>query len=79
MHWENGKSNISNLELGPTLDRIMENKVFFEEVLLVHIYKEFNHKANKLSKEALILEEWCFRVHDIKDYTPIDLIHLKLF
>jgi hypothetical protein len=38
MVWENGKSNISNLEPGPILDMIMEKKVIFEEMSFVDIY-----------------------------------------
>jgi hypothetical protein len=44
LDWENGKSNISNLELGFILDGIMEKKVNFEEVSFAHIYQEFNQK-----------------------------------
>jgi hypothetical protein len=35
MDWENGKSNISNLELGPILDRIMEKKYFLKRCPLL--------------------------------------------
>jgi hypothetical protein len=63
MEWTNGKSNISILELGPILDRIMENKLIFEEVSFAHVYGEFNHKVDHLSKEALVLEEGCLLVH----------------
>jgi hypothetical protein len=79
MDWENGKSNISNLELGPIFNRIMENKIVFEEVSFAHVYREFNHKVDQLSKEALILEEVFLLVHEIKDHTPTYLILLHLF
>jgi ribonuclease HI len=77
--WENGKSIIYNLDLGPILDRIMEKKLIFEEVSFSHVYREFKHKDDQLSKEALILEEGCLLVHEIKDHTPTNLIHLRLF
>ena len=54
MQLENGKSNISNLELGPISNRIMEKQLFFEEASFAHVYREFNHKDDQLSKEALI-------------------------
>jgi hypothetical protein len=37
MDWENGKSNISNLELWPILNRIMEKKIVFEKVYFAHV------------------------------------------
>jgi hypothetical protein len=79
MEWEYGKSKISNLELGPILDRIMEKKLIFEEVSFAHVYQEFNHKVDQLSKEALILEEVCFLVPEIKDHTPTYMIQLQRF
>jgi hypothetical protein len=79
MDWENGKSNISNLDLGPIFHRIMEKKIFFGDVSFDHVYRDFNPKVDQLSKEALILEEVFLLVHDIKDYNPTDLILLNLF
>jgi hypothetical protein len=35
---KNGKSNISNMELGPIFNNIMENKLIFEEVSFAHVY-----------------------------------------
>jgi hypothetical protein len=63
MDWENGKGNISNLELGHIFNRIMEKKIVFEEVSFTHFYQEFSYKVNQLSKEALILEKVFFLVH----------------
>jgi len=39
LNWENGKSNISKLELGIILNRIMENKLIFEEISFAHVYR----------------------------------------
>jgi hypothetical protein len=58
------------------LFRIMENKLFFEEVSFAHVYREFNHKVDQLSKEALILENVFWLVHEIKNHTPTYLILL---
>jgi hypothetical protein len=77
MEWENGKSNIYNLKLGPIFNRIMENKLVFEEVSFSHVYRKFNHKVDQLSKEAFILEEDFFLVHEIKEHTPTYLILLN--
>lgn len=71
-------NNISFLEMWPILDRIMEKKLIFEEVSFAHVYREFNHKVDQLSKEALILEEGCLLGLEIKDHTPTDLIYLQL-
>jgi hypothetical protein len=79
MEWKNGKSDISNFDLGSIFNRIMEKKLIFEEVSFAHVYREFNHKIDELSKEALILEEVFLRVHDIKEHTPTDLILLHIF
>ena len=79
MDWKNGKRNIFNPEMGPILDRIMENKLVFEEVSFAHVYREFNHKDDQLSKETPILEEGCLHIQEIKDHTPTNLIHLQLF
>jgi ribonuclease HI len=46
MDWENGRSNIYNLELGPIFNRIMENKLVFEEVSFSHVYREFNQNID---------------------------------
>jgi hypothetical protein len=67
------------LELGPILDRIVEKILIFEEVSFAHVYQEFNNKDGQLSKEALILEEGCLLVHETKDHTLTNLIHLQLF
>ena len=38
------------------MERIMEIKSQFDEVSFTHIYREFNHKAEKLLKEALTVQ-----------------------
>jgi hypothetical protein len=65
--------------MGPIFNRIMEKKLVFEEVSFSHVYQEFNHKVDQLSKETHILEEGFLLVHEIKDYTPTNLILLQLF
>jgi hypothetical protein len=46
MGWENGKSNIYNLDPRPILDRIMENKTIFQEASFAHGFLEFKHKVD---------------------------------
>jgi len=38
MDWENGKAQITNMVLGPILERILEIKALFEEVSFAHIF-----------------------------------------
>ena len=74
MEWENGKSNIYNLELGLIFNSIMEKKIVFEEACFAHVYREFNHKV-----DHFILEEVFLVIHEIKEHTSTHLIHLQLF
>jgi ribonuclease HI len=57
LDWENGKSNITNLLSRPIMDRIQVLKGDFDGVSFIHVYREFNHKADTLSKEALTVQE----------------------
>jgi hypothetical protein len=79
MEWENGKSDIYNLELGLIFNRIMEKKIVFEEISFAQVYREFNHKVYQLSKKSLILDGVFLLVHEIKDHAPTDLILLHVF
>ena len=55
--WENGKCRPTHLALGPIVPRVLEVKLQFEFISFSHIYREFNSKADTLSKDALSLQE----------------------
>jgi ribonuclease HI len=65
MDWANGKAQI-------ILERILEIRALFEEVSFAHIFREFNHKVDHLSKEALALEEGMLSVQEVKDHIPFE-------
>lgn len=51
------KVPLTNLALGLIIQRVMEVKLQFEFISFSHVYREFNTKADSLSKEALSLPE----------------------
>lgn len=55
--WANNQGRIDNLMLEPIMNQFLEVKGKFEEIFFSHVYREFNTIADKLSKEALILQE----------------------
>jgi len=55
LDWINGRSSIRNSTLLQWYQKICELKSFFGEISFQHIYREYNSKADLLSKEALSL------------------------
>jgi ribonuclease HI len=72
MDWENGKNQITNMALSPIMELCLEKKKIFEEISFSHVYREFNYKADKLSKEALILQEGHLIEQEFRDNIPLD-------
>jgi hypothetical protein len=65
--WANGKNMIINLVLSLVMSRVVEIKRRFEAISSLHIYWEFNIKANQLSKEALYLQEGIITIQEFRD------------
>lgn len=55
--WANHQCCIRNLGLQVIMNLVQEVKASFDSILFTHVYQEFNSHADKLSKEALILQE----------------------
>lgn len=70
LDWTNGKSNITNLLSRPIMDRIQVLKGDFDGVSFIHVYREFNHKADTLSKQALTVQKGVLIEQVVKDNTP---------
>jgi ribonuclease HI len=54
--WTNGVNKIENLILNPIMEKITEVRSRFEDISFQHVFRELNKTADKLSKEALILQ-----------------------
>lgn len=67
---ENGRNHIGILVLIPIMDLILEVKKKLFDISFIHIYKEFNVQANKLSKEALFLPEGSLGKKKLKRKDP---------
>jgi ribonuclease HI len=78
LDWANGKSNITNMLLRPIMDRIQVLKGDFDEIYFIHVYREFNHKAYTLSKEALTVQEGVLIEQEVKDNTPQEVVQKVL-
>jgi hypothetical protein len=77
--WAIGKSQIQNLVLELIVERIVGLRALFEDISFAHIYRNFNHKAYQLSKEALRLEEGVLNVQEYRDSIPLVVEVLTLF
>ena len=60
--WEKGKSEMHNLFLQPVLDQINILMGRFYILPFIHVYKEHNMQADRLSKQNLKLlkKSWCW-------------------
>jgi hypothetical protein len=55
--WANGGSHIENPVLSTVMNRVSEVRMKLLEISFSRIYRQFNEKMNRLSKEALSLQE----------------------
>jgi hypothetical protein len=58
--WINESTNLNLLYLHSWKDQIKSLKTSFEEIQFMHIHREFNSEADKLSKKALDNTMGCF-------------------
>lgn len=79
MVWANGKCQLSNLNLGPILLRVLEVKQHFDFISFTHIYREFNTKADSLSKDALSLQEGSLLLQEFKGHDLLAVSHSSPF
>ena len=56
--------------LEPTMERVLEKISHFEQISFAHIYRDFNHKVDQLSKEALGLQEGILLENEVRDNIP---------
>ena len=77
------KANIESQLTNMALERILTKKIGGNNVIwrcvVSHIYSEFNSKANKLSKETLLLHEWTLVEHELRGSVPFDESHRSMF
>jgi ribonuclease HI len=57
LDWVSGRSRFHNFPLRPVMDIIQRLKGEMEELTYIHIYREFNHREDNLSKEAITVQE----------------------
>ena len=57
--WENKQCNIGKLGLNDIMNQAKEVKDPFGSILFTHVYRDFNTQEIFLSKEALIMYEYC--------------------
>lgn len=67
------------LTLGPILNRVLEVKKFFDFISFTHIYREFNSRADYLSKSAFTLQEGTLLVQEYMEDSLSSKSSLFLF
>lgn len=61
------------------MDRIQKLKGEIEELTYIHIYTEFNHRADNLSKQAITVQEGVLIEQVTKDNTTLPAVQKLLF
>jgi hypothetical protein len=51
----------------------------FEEISFTHVYREFNHRVDTLSKEALTVQEGVLIEQEFRDNSPQAVVQKVLF
>jgi ribonuclease HI len=79
MYWANNKYQTGNLTLVPIMNQVMEVKNRFEEISFNHIYREYNTKADQLSKETLLMQEGILFEQEFRRGSQISIHERSLY
>ena len=74
INWVKGKSKMNVLNLEHWCNRIAELVHGFTPFHSQHIYREHNHLADRLSKEALILPAGNLMVQEFMDFFAVGIV-----
>ena len=72
-------ASLSVLNLGWWQRKIKHHQEAFEEINFHHIYREYNSKVYKLSKEALVLDEGLLLYGEWKNSLEVSRGSLRVF
>ena len=74
-NWCNNQCTISSLVLAPLLERIVESMLHLQHISFNHVYRELIIKVEELSKEAIVLEEGSFVIHEHSKNSLFSAVH----
>jgi hypothetical protein len=72
------KVNIQNIGLEPITREIRETFMSFRWLSFHHLLTELNSKADKLSKEVVLLNPGTFNVYEFHDGVEIEAMEVRL-
>lgn len=75
INWINGISTCHIHTLSVILNEVLELKAAFNNITVSHIYREHNNGADKLSKEAAMMDRGMWEISEIKDHQEQKFYH----
>lgn len=75
INWINGTSTCHMHTLSIILNEVLELKATFNYITVSHIYREHNKDADKLSKEAAMMDRGMWEISEIKDLQEQKFYH----
>jgi hypothetical protein len=84
INWFTNYNNIQVISLHPWMTRIRLLSKYFQQIKVQHIYKNYNHVVDRLSKEALLLDEGGIYISKESDgkheiFERINIVHGVLY
>jgi ribonuclease HI len=76
--WAMNKINIQNIRLEPIMREIRETFNSFSWLSFHHILRELNSKADKLSKDAVLLNPGTFSLYEFHDGVETEAMEVRL-
>lgn len=64
INWAKCIQNCHILILIPIVEEIQRHKILFDHIVFTHVYRELNRMADRLSKEAMRLEQGIWQIED---------------